>query len=155
MSEVKDSVPTLQRPRGRASLIATIWVLGLLLLVLTPVAVGVTAYNQVLASALTRAQKNSLHVVESQVQLKDIGQVQLKKEFDNTVVWGFSTGGQSMEADVSVTGADVPNRLAERFRALGYTNKINPTRWDLGLSTIYVTPTAAGADIQIEVSAGD
>lgn len=155
MSEVKDYVPALQRPRGRAGLIATIWVLGLLLLILVPVAVGVTAYNQVLASALTRAQKNSLHVVESQLQLSEIGQVQLKREFDNTVVWGFSTGGQSMEADLSVVGADVPSRLADRFRALGYTNKINPTRWDLGLSTIYITPTATGADIQIEVSAGN
>lgn len=155
MSEVKDSVPALRRPRGRAGLIATIWVLGLLLLILTPVSVGVTAYNRVLASALTRAQKNSLHVVESQLQLRDIGQVQLHREFDNTVRLDVSTGGQSMQADLAVTGADVPNRLADRFRALGYTNKINSTRWDLGLTTILITPTAAGADVEIEVSAGN
>jgi hypothetical protein len=135
-------------------LISATWVLGLLLLVLTPITVGTVYWNQALASGLSRAQKNSLHLVESQLHLSNIGHVQVKREFDNTAVWGFSTGGQSMEADISVAGSDVPKRLAGRLRALGYTSRINPNRWDLGLATVYITSTDAGADVQIEVSAG-
>ncbi|MEY9852303.1 hypothetical protein ABH923_001981 [Leifsonia sp. EB41] len=155
MSRTQEREPSPHRSRGRAGLISAIWVLGLVVVIVVPVAVGTTLYNQVIVAALTRAHKSSLHLVESQLQLEDIGQVQVKREFDNTAVWGLSTGGQSMEADISVAGANVPDRLAARFRALGYTNRINPTRWDLGLSTLYVTPTDTGADVQLEVSAGD
>ena len=138
-----------QRPPRVLGLRASVWILAIALF-LTLVAWAVTILiNWYLSTNLSAAYKNPLHVVESQLQLDDIGHVTVTREFDNTGFTPLGVGGWTMQANITLTGTAVDNKLIARLTALGY--RPAGTEWILGNCTVNVIPGDSKTDLVLEV----
>ncbi|HWU46188.1 MAG TPA: hypothetical protein VN133_05480 [Humibacter sp.] len=142
--------PLQRAPRARG-LRLTVWVLAIALFLALMTLAGSILINRYLSANLSNAYKNPLHVVESQLQLDDIGHVTVTSEFDNTGFTPLGVGGWTMQANITLTGTGIENRLTARLEALGYRPKGN--EWVLGNCAVYVTPTDGKADLVLVVDA--
>ncbi|WP_431220106.1 hypothetical protein [Leifsonia xyli] len=154
-----DDVPlAAQRDRTRTA----IWVLSSLLALAVLGFLGALFVNHLFSDSLSSAYKKPLHVVESQLQLDAIGKVVINREFDNSGWRPLGLGGANMQADVTITGTKVRDRLSARLRSLGYdfhgttgadVASAHPTdNWKLGDGKIRVVERPYGADLVLLVS---
>ena len=138
-------------------------VLSALLAVTVLVLAGTIIVNRLFSEGLARAYKKPLHVVESQLQLNDVGKVVIDREFDNSGLKPLGLGGANMQANITITGADVQDRLSARLRSLRYqfrgttgndgTGRIRPTEnWELGDCKVRVIARSHGVDLVLLVS---
>lgn len=151
----------VQRPTRETKLLIAVWVLSVAVGVAILVLVGTLVVNQLFSGSLATAYKQPLHVVESQLQLDDVGQTVIEREFDNSGLRPLGLGGANMQANIKITGAGVDDKLAARLRSLGYvyggTQIEQPSlretsNWRLGDCLITVTTRSYGVDLYLLVS---
>ena len=141
----------------------TVWVLSGLLGAAVLALFATLFVNQLFSDSLATAYKKPLHVVESQLQLDHVGRVVINREFDNSGLMPLGLGGANMQANVTITGGDVHDRLSARLRSLGYefqgttgangTGGTRPTEnWELGDCRVRVVAQPEGVELVLLVS---